>query len=194
MQQNRCGCYLRIGEIIGVTEAVDYTLADVWDDLAAIAAAGWGKLYLPPIERISDGSALSWTALIVVALAVAVLAPLAYIFIKGIWQYRNNMEWRSIIIFGVFALIYVVIVIAGAVTGSTWHGIQSRYLFPLYLPLLVAAALVLDQLLRYSRDGGAGERIAGLPVVGYYARLRVKGMPLTTVVLMAELGFLLRRC
>ena len=124
------------------------------------------------------------------ALAVAVLAPLAYIFIKGIWQYRNNMEWRSIIIFGSFALIYVVIVIAGAVTGSTWHGIQSRYLFPLYLPLLVVAALVLDQLLRYSRDGGAGERIAGLPVIGYYARLRVKGMPLATVVLMAGLGFL----
>ena len=182
--------YLRIGEIIGVTVAVDYTLADVWDDLAAIAAAGWGKLYLPSIEGISDGSALSWTALIVMALAVVVMAPLAYIFIKEIWQYRNNMEGRSIIIFGVFALIYVVLVIAGAVTGGTWHGIQSRYLIPLYLPLLAMAALVLDQFISYSRDGGAVAGVARLPVVRYYARLRVKGMPLAAVVLIAGLGFL----
>ena len=52
------------------------------------------------------------------------------------------------------------------------------------------AALVLDQFISYSRDGGAVAGVARLPVVRYYARLRVKGMPLAAVVLIAGLGFL----
>ena len=58
--------------------------------------------------------------------------------------------------FGVFALSYLVFMLV-AVPFTVGHGINSRYLLPVYVPLLLAAGLLLDQFLSIK---AAGRRVA----------------------------------
>ena len=108
----------------------------------------------------------------------AILLPLLYIYIAGLWRSRHQAEWRSIIIFSAFTLLYLIIIIAGAVLGNTEFGIQARYLFPLYIPLLAAAALFMDAFISHSKAGNTPESIACRPIIGLYARWRINAIPL----------------
>ena len=181
--------YLLIGELTGGRADVDYSLADVWGDIATIVRAGWENIYVPLIELFPASSTLGLIVLVIAGLAAIIIAPLVYIFINGLWQSRNCAKPRPVIIFGGFALLYFIMLIAGAMSGSSWNGIEARYIIPLYLPLLVAAVLVLDQFLRYSMSGNPRGSVARWPIIGAYARFRVRGIPLPSLMLMAALGF-----
>lgn len=179
--------YLRIGEFIGNRRPVDYAWPEIWRDLINIAAQGWQQIGFPLLERISAGSGLTWIAFLIAALAAALLLPLCYIFIAGIWHSRKYAEWRSIIIFSAFALIYLIIITAGAVLGNTEYGIQARYLFPLYIPLLAVMVLLMDVFIGYAQAGNMPESIARRPLAGVYARWQIKAIPLPTAILLLTL-------
>lgn len=180
--------YLLVGNITGGTADVDYTLADAGGDLVAIATAGWGNIYSPFTELFPAGSTLGIAVLIIGGLAAIMMIPLVGLVINGVWQSRKDLKRRSIVIFGGFGLIYFMALMAGAMTGGSWYGIEARYLIPLYLPGLVAAALVLDQYITYATGGKGAGSAARWPLGGVYARWRIRGMPLPPLLLMAALG------
>ena len=179
--------YLRIGELIGNRRPVDYSWPEIWRDITNIAAQGWEQIGFPLLERISAASGLSWLAFIIATLAATLLLPLICIYIAGIWRSRHQAECRSIIIFSAFTLLYLIIITAGAVLGNTEYGIQARYLFPLYLPLLAIAALLMDAFISHSKAGNTPQSITRLPLTGVYARWRINTIPLPTAVLMITL-------
>ena len=184
--------YLLVGELTGGQADVDYSPADVWSDMAMIIRAGWENIYFPLLELFPAGSTLGQIVLVIAGLAAIIIAPLIYIFINGLWQSRNGAKWRPVIIFGGFALLYFMALVAGAMSGSSWNGIEARYVIPLYLPFLVSAVLVLDQFLSYAMSGNPAESIGRWPIVGAYARFRVKGHP--AAVADADGGAMRLRC
>ena len=179
--------YLRIGELIGNRRPVEYSWPEIWRDIINIANQGWEQIGFPLLERISAASGLDWIAFLIPALAATILLPLLYIYIAGIWRSRHQAERRSIIIFSAFTLLYLIIIIAGAVLGNTEFGIQARYLFPLYIPLLAAAALFMDTFISHSKAGNTPESIARQPIIGLYARWRINAIPLPAAALMITL-------
>ena len=66
---------------------------------------------------------------------------------------------RGAAVFGGFALAYGLALALAAALGFTWHGVQERFLAPLYLPILLAATLALD--LRFARRPGEGAASGG---------------------------------
>ena len=75
--------------------------------------------------------------------------------------------------FGVFALIYCVFLVA-VVPFTVYQGIDSRYLLPVYVPLLLAAALLLDRFLSIEAAGrlaAAKWGLASLVLLGALAHV-----------------------
>ncbi len=75
--------------------------------------------------------------------------------------------------FGVFALIYCVFLVA-VVPFTVYQGIDSRYLLPVYVPLLLAAALLLDRFLSIEMAGrmaAAKWGLASLVLLGALAHV-----------------------
>ena len=65
---------------------------------------------------------------------------------------------------GGFALAYLTLLAAAMMAGGTWSGLQERYLAPAYVPLLLAALLLLDGALRYARKTLAAVLMLALPL------------------------------
>ncbi len=59
---------------------------------------------------------------------------------------------RSFLLFGGFACAYALFYAWTTVYGYTWHGVQPRHLFPMYLPMLFAALLAADRLASGGRE------------------------------------------
>lgn len=55
--------------------------------------------------------------------------------------------WRPAAVFGGFALAYAAVVVLAVARGEFAQGVASRFLIPLYLPLLVVLAATVDRLL-----------------------------------------------
>ena len=84
---------------------------------------------------------------------------------------RMPFDWRPCYVFGGFALIYLMLTLAAVMLGATHHGVQARFLTPMYVPLLVTAAFALDRLLSSVRQhplpllGRVPPRVAGAVVI-----------------------------
>ncbi len=76
---------------------------------------------------------------------------------------RMPFDWPPCCVFGGFALIYLLLLLAAIMLGATFHGVQARFLTPLYVPLLVTAAFTLDRLLSSVRQHPP--RLAGAIVI-----------------------------
>ena len=90
-------------------------------------------------------------------LAVALLLAAGLAATWGFIQARPDLsprDWRSFFVFGGFALVYVALLILAMMLGGTWSGFQARFLAPIYIPLLLAAALALERSLRGLRADG----------------------------------------
>lgn len=166
----------------------DYSLADIWGDITGIIADGWENVYFPIAELLPGSAVPGWAGPALAGLIIAAMTPFLYLCLSGLWRSRDWAAGRSIVIFGGFALAYFIILVAGIMSWSSWFGIVARYLIPLYLPMLVAAVLILDQFSGDSTGGNTAGGVARLPVAGAWARLRIRGMPLPRVMLMAALG------
>ena len=63
----------------------------------------------------------------------------------------SEVAWGPLRVCGGFALAYLTLLVAAMMSGSTWDGLQWRFLAPVYVPLLLAALLLMDGALRYAR-------------------------------------------
>ena len=62
-----------------------------------------------------------------------------------------EVAWGPLRTCGGFALAYLTLLGAAMLAGSVEHGLDWRYLAPVYIPLLFAALLLMDGVLRYAR-------------------------------------------
>ena len=110
--------------ILSVPAALDGVRGTLWE---------WAYLdFLPP--------AVTWALL---ALAAAALLPLGLAG-AGARGGRAPFAWQAVLVFGGFTLLYLVVLIASITTLP--HPWQSRFLAPVYVPLLAIAAFALDWL------------------------------------------------
>ncbi len=63
----------------------------------------------------------------------------------------SDVAWGPLRVCGGFALAYLTMLAAAMMSGGTWDGLQWRFLTPAYIPLLLAALLLMDGALRYAR-------------------------------------------
>ena len=61
-------------------------------------------------------------------------------------------DWLPAALFGGFALAYFITLLGLILHGVLWHGIEARYLLPLYVPFAIAAATALDRFLAIERE------------------------------------------
>lgn len=76
--------------------------------------------------------------------------------------YRSNRQ--GLRTFLTFALVYAALLAVALRAGLTAHGVEPRFVAPLYVPLVLAAALALDRLffrVRRGRGAGGGEAVGG---------------------------------
>lgn len=125
--------------ILSVRAALDGVRGTLWE---------WAYLdFLPP--------AVTWALL---ALAAAALLPLA-LAAAGPRRGRPPFAWPAVLVFGGFTLLYLAVLIASIT--SLPHPWQSRFLAPVYVPLLAIAAFAVDWLLGAPRRRTAAARLPG---------------------------------
>ena len=137
---------LATGDLIGGPLAVDYSLPEAIADIRGGIAA-WSYFDLPLIPR--DEIALQALVVVVAASAAALLAMRARRPSPA--DARPPSDWLAAWLFGGFALAYCAALLASVALNRAWHGIEPRYLLPLYVPLLVVLAVALDNALAAAR-------------------------------------------
>ena len=81
----------------------------------------------------------------------------------------SDVAWGPLRVFGGFALAYLTLLAAALMLGTVGDGLEWRYLTPVYVPILVAALLLMDGALRYARERvprGVVPRRRGVPAIG----------------------------
>ncbi len=178
--------FLLTGALVGNRRPVNYAWPELLDSTGSVIA-GWTQFDLLLLGWKPADLSPPMVALALAALAVAILAAIlivgGYLCLRDSRKTGNWGAWRPSVIFGGFALAYLVLLITGAMSGATLHGIQPRYLSVLYLPLLLAAALALDRFLSYERErkllGSAGK----LPLIRALAQGSGQNTSLLAVIL-----------
>ena len=156
--------YLVTERFIRAAMPVEQSLLTVLGDVAA-ALARWIDFDLPRISRLWTRAALALTAVVWLLIAIR--------FLKERGRAQTWDEWRPAWIFGVFALTYLLLMLAAFQSGSILYqqlGVAERYAAPLYIPLLIVAVFALDRLLRYERKRPLLGRVDSLPLIGALAR------------------------
>ena len=140
--------YLISGDLPGNSRPVDYYLPGILSD---VASGLWG--WACAAECVADMSLARWLSLVLLLLAAAIVTIAGYVFIREQWGRQSLRQWRSCWIFGGFALIYVGLLVAGLMLGHTHHGVEQRFLAPLYIPILIIVVVVTDRFLPSARYG-----------------------------------------
>ncbi len=167
--------YLLIGELTGNQRPIDYSLAEILKDIGDVIA-GWAVFDVPFIYLGGPGWTSLGSVLVLGAVAGLILISAGYIFITGyilikdLRKRESRSRWRSFCIFGGFVAVYLALLIAAVMSGSTWHGVGSRFLVPLYIPLLVAAVFAMDRFLSYERERKLLGSVGRLPIIRTFIR------------------------
>ena len=156
--------YLAYGVFTGNRRPVDYSLpALLWDAMAIVWR--WVADFDRPLA--------AWASIALLAAIVAVALPSGCRCLRAALAHRRNrLDWHPVGIFGGFALVYFGLLIAATMLGNTWHGVQARFLIPLYIPFLVVAAFALDKLLSCERERRPAGKIINLPIIRTVTRKR----------------------
>ena len=140
--------YLATGALIGSPLPVQYSLPDALADIQT-AIDAWSYFDLPLIPN--DEPALQILIAIAVASAAVLLAMRLFAPRKSppspATERRPPADRLTALLFGGFALAYLAALLASAALGRAWHGIEPRYLLPIYVPLLIVATVALDNAL-----------------------------------------------
>ena len=143
--------FLLVGSMTGPRGRVFYSLPFIADEALRIAVGDWWLVGL--------------TAPLLLALAAAAGhalhrrsqrksgAPVAAEVARG-----------PLRVCGGFALAYLTLLVAALMLGAVHGGLEWRYLAPAYVPLLLAALLLLDGALRYARKTLAAVLLLALPL------------------------------
>ncbi len=173
--------YLFTGRLTVNYSPVDYPLSQALNDTVS-SLRTWvdfdlSLFRLPSLEFLPAGA---------VAFALAALAAAVILAVRGSIRDRRNdqrrFSWRPAIIFGGFALVYLSLLVWASVQGYTHHGIYPKYVAPLYIPLLTAAAFALDRFLLHERERRLLDSGGSVPIVGRWSG------SLSAIVVMAVLS------
>lgn len=125
------------------------------------------------LTEVGDGL-LGWFAFQVPGGAVLIAALLAFaVFVgamltsggdsadRGGEGRPDTTSSRSLAIFLGFGSVYLFLVVAAAFFVVTGHGVESRFLAPLYVPFVLASVLVADRVFRSMVSGSPGDASVG---------------------------------
>ena len=134
--------WVEAGILFAIPAPVDYTPGGI---LAGIAAAIGGWTVHEPARKAAHG-ALGWQAVLGMAVLSFVAAAVGCRGARALPRIARPCE-RSFLLFGGFTLVYLAFLAYSMLAGYTLHGVQPRYLLPVYLPLLFMAFLEADRLI-----------------------------------------------
>ena len=143
--------FLLVGLPVGPRGRAFYSLPFIADEALRIAVEDWWLVGL--------------TAPVLLALAAA-----AGYALRRRSQRKSgapvaaDVAWGPLRVCGGFALAYLTLLAAAMMAGGTWDGLQERFLAPVYIPLLFAALLLLDGVLRYAEKTLAAVLLLALPL------------------------------
>ena len=133
---------LATGDVSGGRSYAAYSLPEILEGIFTVLhhwlflnPAAPAAQFIPPVV---------WGGLLVI-LGVAV----GYALIRELRKGEQGVSWRPLYIFGGFALAYLLLYAVAVLLGTTWGGVQSRHLRPLWPILLLVGLLVLDRFLSY---------------------------------------------
>ena len=131
------------GSVVGDRESsVDYAAGAILGEMAGFLA-GWAD-FDPAAGPLA---------------AAALLLPAGAALLRGrAFRSASRFSWRPATVFGLFAGVYLGLLFLATMAGATSHGVQGRYLAPVYIPLLAVGAVALDRLFLAVR--GSGSRAA----------------------------------
>ena len=135
--------YLLVGLPVGSRGRIFYPFPFIVDEAVRIAVEDWWLVGL--------------TAPVLLALVLAACRALRSLGPERAERAErdaavvSDVAKGSLRVFGGFALAYLALLVAAMMAGTTWGGLQWRYLAPVYVPLLFAALLLIDGTLRYAR-------------------------------------------
>jgi len=175
--------YLSVGDLPGNRIQADYSLSGILGDVVN-GLWGWTHYYQPASVWMSfDSLPLKITALTLLALAVAVLIIAGWAYFREQREKRLSFNRRPYYVFGGFALAYIPMLIAAIMSGNAGHGVEPRYLAPLYIPLLIAVVFALDGFLRYERERNLSGDTGELPIIGaFMRRINANGLAFILIV------------
>ena len=130
------------GQFTGPRNGIHYSLPDILQGMAHSLLV-W--MHLDLFQRSLPPAA---AAVLVGALWLALAFAVAYCMVKA------PRAWRSLCVFGVFALTYLAALASAMAAGTTWGGFQPRFLSPAYLPMLFVAVVTADKLLGWAGRSG----------------------------------------
>ena len=171
-----------------------------WPARDILASGSWNTLggYPYPLDEIlaGIGSELgSWTpfgpsplgrpSLVLLAVAAVALVWAGSRLGRGPRMPRASYGWRTFSVWGGFVLTYLALVVVAVVDGNTHHGVEERYLAPVYVPCLVVVVFVVDRLLGPDRGGKRSGGVGALSGLGRFGRV---GASLPGVVVAAGLA------
>ncbi len=142
------------GKFDGSRATSPWTLPEVMDKFLSDMSE-WIFLYPPP----GDAAAIL-TGIALLSLAAYVGWTLISVYMEP----RAWVEWRSFLLFGGFALVYLAFITAFQASIEIVP-LGNRYLYPLYVPFLMAAVVGLDKLLNYAQGGKVSEFVGRSPTV-----------------------------
>ncbi len=127
--------FLLVGYTTGRRDRTFDSFSFIVDEALQIASSGW------------------WLMGLTVPLLFALVIAACHAFIRRSDRKSDassDVAWRPLRVFGGFALAYLTLLAAAIISGDdTLNGLQWRYLTPVYIPLLLAALLLLDGVLGY---------------------------------------------
>ena len=148
--------YLLFG---GLTGRRSYDVVTLSESLTQTGAAlsdwtAWGLLV--------SGVSPSWLSTALNFLPAAGLLLLAAILIYGLTAAGRGggpgrLDLRPLYVFGLFALVYLILFNFVAHRASFAAGDNSRYILPAWLPLLLTGLIALDRFRQYLRERGTDE-------------------------------------
>ena len=150
--------YLSAGDLPGNANQVDYTTPGILSDIGRVL---WGWVYS------ADMSLAQWLALALLALAAAMILA-SCVLIRGQWRELWSSQKMTYCVFGGFTLTYVALLVVGLMLGHAYHGIHSRFLAPLYIPLLVIVVVTVDRVLACASDLKLPVKVGQVPVIGTF--------------------------
>ena len=128
--------YMIAGVMTGHDWPIEYRLPAILGDIGE-GLWSWLAFDLPLFYRLSTLSTAAGFGLLLAAAAVA----------ASVIARQKHLS----LLFGGFALTYLLLLVATLAQGRTQYGFEARYLTPLYIPLLVVAAAGLDRILSGAR-------------------------------------------
>ena len=156
--------YLLVGVVgTGRQRSIDYSLPTLLRDVLDHLWDGWLHFdrpvtLWPSLEWLPAASAL-------LLLAALLAASVGWVFARVSHGRHVTHLIGTHYVFGGFAVVYFALLSTAALLGHTHHGVEERYLVPLYIPLLVSAVAALDRLLVHERRGTPRGKEGSAPAV-----------------------------